>query len=98
MIGSSLHRLGNINFETGNNTFALEYYRLSIPHSKQAKNDFKLSETFLDIAKLFEKKLHQTVLEINLNALAHNLKQYQKIIAPSTKIVLPSTCVTPRPS
>lgn len=42
---------------------------------------------FERIAKLFEKKLHQTVLEINLNALAHNLKEYQKLLQPSTKIM-----------
>jgi alanine racemase len=42
---------------------------------------------FERIASLFEKKLHQTVLEINLNALAHNLKEYQKLLQPSTKIM-----------
>ena len=42
---------------------------------------------FERIAKLFEKKLHQTVLEINLNALAHNLKEYKKILQPGTKIM-----------
>jgi len=42
---------------------------------------------FERIAKLFEKKLHQTVLEINLNALAHNLKEYQKLLKPSTKVM-----------
>jgi alanine racemase len=42
---------------------------------------------FERIAQLFEKKLHQTVLEINLNALAHNLKEYQKQIKSSTKIM-----------
>lgn len=42
---------------------------------------------FERIAALFEKKLHQTVLEINLNALAHNLKEYQKILQPGTKIM-----------
>ena len=42
---------------------------------------------FERIAKLFEKKLHQTVLEIDLNALAHNLKEYQKLVTPSTKIM-----------
>jgi len=42
---------------------------------------------FERIAKLFEKKLHQTVLEIDLNALAHNLKEYQKLLQPSTKIM-----------
>jgi Alr-MurF fusion protein len=42
---------------------------------------------FERIAKLFEKKLHQTVLEIDLNALVHNLKEYQKLLQPSTKIM-----------
>lgn len=42
---------------------------------------------FERIAKLFEKKLHQTVLEIDLNALAHNLKEYQKQLQPSAKIM-----------
>lgn len=42
---------------------------------------------FERIAKLFEKKMHQTVLEINLNALAHNLKEYQKLLRPSTRIM-----------
>lgn len=42
---------------------------------------------FERIAKLFERKLHQTVLEINLNALAHNLKEYQRLLQPSTKIM-----------
>ncbi|MFL5809058.1 MAG: bifunctional UDP-N-acetylmuramoyl-tripeptide:D-alanyl-D-alanine ligase/alanine racemase [Flavisolibacter sp.] len=42
---------------------------------------------FERIAQLFEKKLHQTVLEINLNALAHNLKEYQKLLNPGTKLM-----------
>jgi len=42
---------------------------------------------FERIAKLFEKKLHQTVLEINLNALTHNLKEYQKILQPATRVM-----------
>lgn len=42
---------------------------------------------FERIAKLFEKKLHQTVLEVNLNAIAHNLKQYQKLLHAGTKLM-----------
>jgi alanine racemase len=42
---------------------------------------------FERIAQLFEKKMHQTVLEINLDALAHNLKEYQNLLAPSTKLM-----------
>ncbi|HEU4472580.1 MAG TPA: bifunctional UDP-N-acetylmuramoyl-tripeptide:D-alanyl-D-alanine ligase/alanine racemase [Flavisolibacter sp.] len=42
---------------------------------------------FERIAKLFEEKLHQTVLEINLNALVHNLKQYQRLLKPETRVM-----------
>ncbi len=71
------------------------------PSTEDFINEFRSSQFFQEIilvkgarkfeferiAKLFEKKLHQTVLEINLNALAHNLKEYQKLIQPSTKIM-----------
>lgn len=42
---------------------------------------------FERIARLFEKKWHQTVLEIDLDALAHNLKEYQKLLRPGTKVM-----------
>lgn len=42
---------------------------------------------FERVAQLFEKKLHQTVLEINLNALVHNLKEYQSQLQPGTKVM-----------
>lgn len=42
---------------------------------------------FERIAALFERKLHETVLEINLNALAHNLKEYQEQLQPGTKVM-----------
>jgi alanine racemase len=39
------------------------------------------------ISKLLEKKAHETVLEINLNALAHNLKIYQSLLKKGTKVM-----------
>ncbi|MEO6612065.1 MAG: alanine racemase [Chitinophagaceae bacterium] len=42
---------------------------------------------FEQIVQLLEQKVHQTVLEINLNAIVHNLKEYQKIVQPSTKVM-----------
>ena len=39
------------------------------------------------IGKFLEKKVHETVLEINLNAIAHNLKTYQSLLKPETKIM-----------
>ena len=39
------------------------------------------------IGKFLEKKVHETVLEINLNAIANNLKVYQGLLKPETKIM-----------
>jgi Alr-MurF fusion protein len=42
---------------------------------------------FEEIVALLEQKVHQTVLEINLNAIAHNLRVYQSQLNASTKIM-----------
>ncbi|HSU52071.1 MAG TPA: Mur ligase family protein, partial [Segetibacter sp.] len=42
---------------------------------------------FEQINLLFEQKVHQTVLEVNLSAMAHNLKEYQQYVLPSTKVM-----------
>lgn len=39
------------------------------------------------VAQLLEQKTHQTVLEINLSAIARNIKEYQKKLKPTTKIM-----------
>ena len=38
-----------------------------------------------DVSRLLVAKSHETVLEINLNALVHNLQQYRKLLAPGVK-------------
>jgi len=45
------------------------------------------SYAFEQIVALLELKVHQTLLEINLNALAHNLKAYQQLLKPATRIM-----------
>lgn len=42
---------------------------------------------FERIAALFEERRHQTVLEINLNAIVHNVKQYRSLLRPQTKMM-----------
>lgn len=42
---------------------------------------------FERIVHLLELKVHQTVLEINLNAIVHNVKAYQQNLGPQTKIM-----------
>jgi alanine racemase len=42
---------------------------------------------FEQISHLLEQKSHQTVLEINLNAITHNLKAYQAQLKPGVKLM-----------
>jgi alanine racemase len=42
---------------------------------------------FERISALLEQKVHQTVMEINLSAMIHNLKEYQTQLKPSTKLM-----------
>lgn len=39
------------------------------------------------LGEMLEYKIHQTVLEINLSAVTHNLKTYQKLLKPETKMM-----------
>ncbi|HMH20232.1 MAG TPA: alanine racemase [Puia sp.] len=42
---------------------------------------------FEQIDQLLSEQLHQTVLEINLNAMAHNLRQYRQLLQPGTRVM-----------
>ncbi|WP_295121662.1 bifunctional UDP-N-acetylmuramoyl-tripeptide:D-alanyl-D-alanine ligase/alanine racemase [uncultured Chitinophaga sp.] len=42
---------------------------------------------FERIGKLLEHKAHQTILEIDLSAVAHNITQYQSLLKPGTKLM-----------
>lgn len=43
---------------------------------------------FERIAKLLELKIHQTVLEINLDAISHNLNEFRRHLNPGTRIMV----------
>jgi len=42
---------------------------------------------FERISRILQQKLHETVMEINLDALVTNLNEYKKLITPATKIM-----------
>ena len=42
---------------------------------------------FEKIAALLELQVHQTVLEVNLDAISHNLNQFRRILNPGTRIM-----------
>ncbi|HAD12123.1 MAG TPA: bifunctional UDP-N-acetylmuramoyl-tripeptide:D-alanyl-D-alanine ligase/alanine racemase [Saprospirales bacterium] len=43
---------------------------------------------FERIARRLEEKAHKTVLEVNLSALLHNLKTYQRMLQPGTRMMV----------
>ena len=43
---------------------------------------------FERISRMLEEKAHDTVLEINLNAIKHNLKTFQRFLQPETKVMV----------
>lgn len=42
---------------------------------------------FERISELLEKKVHETILEVNLDAVVHNFNYYRSLLKPETKIV-----------
>ncbi|MCG6186083.1 bifunctional UDP-N-acetylmuramoyl-tripeptide:D-alanyl-D-alanine ligase/alanine racemase [Maribellus maritimus] len=44
--------------------------------------------TFEKISALLQQKTHQTVLEVNLNALVYNLNAFRKLLKPETKVMV----------
>ncbi len=61
-------------------------------HIQQFSNQYILLKgarkfAFEQIAQALEQKVHQTILEVNLSAMAHNLKQYQQYLLPTTKLM-----------
>ena len=61
-------------------------------HQHQFKDEFILLKgarvfAFENISKWLEQKVHETIMEINLSAMAHNLKEYQKKLLPTTKLM-----------
>lgn len=43
---------------------------------------------FEKISRVLQKKIHKTVMEINLNALENNLNHYKNLIKPTTKVMV----------
>ncbi len=42
---------------------------------------------FEEIDRLLSEQIHQTIMEVNLNAMAHNLRQYRQLLQPATKMM-----------
>ena len=73
------------------------FYRSTADFLQQFNNSFFRDETILlkgarafsfeAISKIIQQKAHETVLEINLNAIVHNLNYYRSKIKADTKVM-----------
>ncbi len=99
VIGIGLNIAGHLKFEPGNSTQQIrtDFYTSTEDFLTRFRfSDFRDEAILVKGARIFhfeqiiqmlEQKVHQTELEINLNAIAHNLNQYQQHLLPSTKIM-----------
>jgi len=86
-----------ISSEPGRKPVAVSFYHTTDDFLQQAStHQFKDEYILLKGARVFEferisnwleQKVHQTVMEINLSAMVHNLKEYQKHLRPDTKLM-----------
>ncbi len=100
IIGIGLNISSHLRFESFTTDFSIksEFY----PSTEDFISRFRYSDFreeailikgarifhFEQITQLLEQKVHQTELQINLNAVVHNLTQYQKLLLPSTKLMV----------
>jgi len=86
-----------VSSEPGRKPVAVSFYHTTEDFLQQAStHQFKDEYILLKGARVFEferisnwleQKVHQTVMEINLSAMVHNLKEYQKHLRPDTKLM-----------
>ncbi len=75
-----------IHLYAGTEGFKKDFYHLKFQSETILLKGARAFE-FEQLLPLLEQKVHQTVLEINLTSVLHNLQQYQSVLQPSTKIM-----------
>ena len=98
VIGIGLTISKYLKFENGSSTPQSEFYSSTGEFISRFRfSDFRDEAIlvkgarvfcFEQIIQLLELKVHQTELEINLKAVAHNLQEYQKFLQPATKLMV----------
>ena len=78
--------IGETAFFSSSAEFHQQYYSQHFHNETILLKGARLFE-FEQISHLLEQKIHQTVLEINLNAITHNLKIYQQQLNPDVKLM-----------
>jgi alanine racemase len=81
-----LVQFSDTNFYPSVDHFKKDFHRLHFRDETILLKGARIFE-FEVIDRLLAEQIHQTVLEINLNAMSGNLKEYQQLLRPSTKIM-----------
>jgi Alr-MurF fusion protein len=70
---------------------SVDEFKQQIPHIHFANETILIKGARIfaleQVNQMLERQTHQTLLEINLDALLHNLKAYQHLLQPSTKLM-----------
>lgn len=74
-------------FYADTDAFRKDFYNLEFNNESILLKGARIFQ-FEQISQLLEQKVHQTVMEIDLNALLHNLGEYQRLLKPSTKLMI----------
>jgi Alr-MurF fusion protein len=80
------HHINEIIFFNSTDDFKKNFHQLIFRDETILIKGARIFE-FEKIDRSLAEQIHQTVLEINLNAMLHNLRQYQQLLHPSTKIM-----------
>jgi alanine racemase len=78
--------IAQTSFYPSTDAFKKDFYQLFFRDETILIKGARVFE-FEKIDSLLAEHIHQTVLEINLDAMTHNLKQYQRLLKPATKLM-----------
>ena len=78
--------IADVHFFASTNDFKQNFYSLHFNNETILLKGARVFE-FEQLSHLLEQKVHQTILEINLNAIAHNLKIYKQQLNPGVKLM-----------
>jgi alanine racemase len=84
--GAAFKNIKQVTFFPSTLAFKEQFYSLHFINETILLKGARVFE-FEQIGHLLEQQVHQTVLEINLNAVTHNLKQYQQQLNPGVKLM-----------
>lgn len=90
-IGRDIQTFGHM-FEMEKEFFLTTEEFIHSPSFRNFKNELILLKGsrrfhFERISELLEKKAHETILEVNLDAIVHNFNYYRSLLKPETKMV-----------